>query len=220
MAYLDRADCLVRAKNRLNRPATDTAFTRSATDDIWLDFMTEANDELTKLIATFIPDIMVGSPLALSTADSGKTYTFGTDIDSANVFPLGWFSIFESRESMPDYPLVPGVDYTIEGTKIRIPNNNTRTFADGGPWVQMVPAANVITSSSQPTIPVLCRLAMVERMCEKASARLGMDPSPFEQQFAERWNEVLYAVRTQVMSKYGDTMRNRGASWWANRRRI
>ena len=101
-----------------------------------------------------------------------------------------------------------------------MPNDNTRTFADGGPWAQFISAANVITSSSQPTIPVICRLAMVERMAEKGARRLGVDSSEFRQGFQDQWDLVLEAVRTQAMNKYGANLRDRGASWWASRRRF
>lgn len=214
MAYLDRADCILRLKDRLNRPSTDSAFTVSATDDVWLRFMTEANDELTKLIAAFVPDAMIGVPTALVTADSGKTYTFGTDVDSANVFPLGFVNIYDTRNDIPDYPLIPGVDYTLEGTRIRIPYNVTRTFSDSGPWAQFINAANAITSSTQPTIPVLFRLAMVERTAAKGARRLGLDGSEFEAEFEKRWMEGLMAVRTQANGKYGANVSRRNWSYW------
>src|SRR5688572_23279592 len=101
MAYLDRADCVVRIKNRLNRPSSDTAFTRSVADDVILEFMTDAQDEITKAIATFIPDAMISVPTALTTADAGYTYTFGTDVDTAAVFPLGHFQVFSTRADIP-----------------------------------------------------------------------------------------------------------------------
>lgn len=220
MAYLDRADVLLRVKDRLNRPASDTAFTISATDDVLLRMMSEAQDEITKLIATYMPDIMRSVPTALTTADLGKTYTFGTDVDSANYFALGFFSVFAQRSDIPDFPLEPGVDFMIEGTTLRTPNNSTRSYPDGGPWAQFIPASNVITSSTQPTIPVLCRLAMVERTAEKAAKRIGLDPAEFQAEFDKRWLEMLGAVRTQATGKYGATIQHRPRSWWAGRRRF
>lgn len=217
MAYLDRADCILRIKDRLNRPATDTAFTISATDDVLLRMMTESQDEITKLIATYIPDAMITAPTAMTTADSGKTYTFGADVDTANYFPLGFFCVYATRSDIPDFPLEPGVDFVVEGTKIRMPNNATRTFSDGGPWAQTVNAANAITSSTEPTIPVICRLGLVEKTAAKAAVRLGLDPSEFDAAFNERWLEVLAAVRTQAMGKYGTTRRHRPSAW-PNRR--
>lgn len=221
MAYLDRADCLLRIKDRLNRPVADTAFTVSATDDVLLRMMTEAQDEITKLIATYIPDAMISAPTALVTADAGKTYTFGTDADAANYFPLGHFMVFATRADIPDFPLEPGVDFVFEGARIRIPANNTRTFADGGPWAQTVNAAvNQITGASEPSIPVITRLGLVEKTAAKAAVRLGLDPSEFDSAFNERWLEVLAAVRTQAMGKYGATLSNRSPAWWMSRRRI
>lgn len=209
MTYLNTADCVRRMKVGLNRPATDGAFTVTTADDVLYDALTEAQDAMTKLIATYIPDCMISDPTAMVTADSGKTYTFGTDVDSARYFPLGNFSVFATRADIPDFPLLPGVDYLVEGTKIRMPNNTTRTFADGGPWAQTINASNVIASGTEPTIPVICRLAMIEKAKSLVAPRVGLDSAAFDQDFNERWLEVLAAVRTQVVTKQGAPLSRR-----------
>lgn len=209
MAYLDRADCIQRVKNRLNRPTTDSAFTRSGTDDVILEFMSEAQERVTKMIATYIPDVMVTAPTALTTADSGLTYTFGTDADTANKFPMGHFSVYAARSDIPDFPLEPGVDFVIEGTKLRMVNNNARTFGDGGPWAQTVSASNVINGSTEPTIPVICRATMVELTAEKCARRLGLDSQEFKDAAGDAWGDVLTAVRSQAQGKYGAPLSRR-----------
>lgn len=218
MAYLDRADIILRVKDRLNRPTTDSAFTIAATDDVWLRFMTEAQDDVTKMIATYIPDAMISVPTALVTADSGITYTFGTDTDSANYFPLGHFSVYASRSDIPDFPLEPGIDFIIEGTRLRMVNNVARTFGDGGPWAQTVNASNVITSSTQPSIPVICRMTMVEITAEKGARRLGLDSQEFKDAAGDAWAKVLTAVRSQAQGKYGAPSRYRPQwQYWGRR---
>ncbi len=219
MAYLDKADLIRRLKVRLNRPTTDTAFTVSTTDDVLYDALTEAQDLMTKWIATFVPDVMSLAPVALSTADSGATYTFGTDADSANKFPLGFFSIFAARVDIPDNPLECEVDYLLEGTRIRIlPVGTTRTFADSGPYAMFVAASNVISSSTEPTIPVICRLALLSKAAAIAAIPIGMDPMPYDAQHDEECAAVLASVRTQAEGKYRPPMSRRTRSSWSRYR--
>lgn len=218
MAYLDSADIARRVNLRLNRPASDSAFTVSVTNDVIYDFATEEQDEITKLCASFIPDALVTVPTALSTADLGKTYTFGTDVDTAQIFALGHFEVFAVRADIPDNPLTPGIDYTVEGTKIRIPNNQSRTFADSGPWVQTVNPSNVMNASTQPTIPQICRLTLVARTTSRCADRLGLPTAKHDDDAEAAWLTVLAAVKTQAESKGGATLQNRARSWWMNRR--
>lgn len=216
MAYLDSADCLLRVKNRLNRPTSDEAFTRSSTDDIAYSAMTEANDELIKKIAVFIPDAMVTAPTLLTSADSGKTYTFGTDADAAAIFALGHFAIYENLESIPDYPLTDGVDYVIEGTKIRMPYNDTRTFS-AGPYAQSVTPGNVVNSSTQPTCPKIARLVMVEDTARRLAPLVGQDPRDFDEPYNDAWTNLLAAVRTQGVGKGGPLTTRRYPRYWSGR---
>lgn len=217
MAYLDAADCAVRVKNRLNRPTSEQAYTRSTTDDVLYEMMTEANDHIVKRIATFIPDAMISAPVELVSTDSGKTYDFPDDADSNPAFLLGHFKLYENRESIPDYPLVEGVDYVIEGTKIRLPYNDTRTFTDGGPWVQSVAPGGVVNASTQPTCPVIARLAMIEETCARLAPRVGRDPQEFADAMEREWSTVLAAVRTQGFKKGGRLTVRRYPRFWHGR---
>lgn len=218
MALWDSSDLVSRAKRRLNRPGTDEAFTESATDDVWYALGTESQDRVNKLLAIYVPEAVWTVPTEISSDDSGETYHFGNDTDSEAIFASGHFKLFENEESIPDYPLIPGVDFTIEhtvgadkGTVIRIPFNTTRTFTNGGPMAQYVAPSNIITSSTQPTIPKFARKPMVSDMVRLGMERLygtgaGADA---EVQFQAEWLETLAVIRTQASSKYGKTLRYR-----------
>lgn len=202
MAYLDSADIVRRIKLRLNRPTTDEAFTVSTTDDVLYDFASEAQDRVTKLIATFIPDAMWTVPTATATSDSGKTFTVGTDVDGDTIMALGHYRVYATRSDIPDNPLIPGVDYTTEGTLIRIPNNNTQVFGDGGtPWLQYVAPSNVMTSTTQPTVPKIARMCIVSDGARRCAERLGEDSSKHDSQFNADWLELLAAIKTQASQK-------------------
>lgn len=222
MAMWDSADCVRRAKLRLARPSTDSAFTESTTDDVWYDFASEAQDRVNRQLAIFVPDAVWTVPTEISSADGGYTYTFGTDVDTEAIFAFGHFKLFENLESIPDYPLEPGVDFTIEGTNtadkgtvIRIPANATRTFADGGPYAQYVAPSNVITSSTQPTIPKFARTCLVTDTEKRAWERLGMGgkADEAEERFQDEWIDILASIRTQAAKKTGAVLRNRPRSY-------
>lgn len=225
MSFLDSADIVARAKLRLARPSTDAAFTVSTTDDAWYSFASDAQRRVNTQLAIYVPDAVWTVPTELSSSDSGYTYTFGTDVDTEAIFALGHFKLYENQESIPDYPLTVGVDYTIEststadkGTVIRIPNNTSRTFTDGGPYAQYVAPSNVITSSTQPTIPKFARGAMIPEICRLARIRLGLDSQEFEVEFQREMMDVIAAIRTQGFGKYGQPLANRPRSYFRVRR--
>src|SRR5690348_6155626 len=85
MAKYDAADLLARCKRNAMRPATDA----QQTDADWYAFLTEAQDEWFQSIAVMCPEALYGPPTVLSTADQGLTFTFGTDADGNNIFPMG-----------------------------------------------------------------------------------------------------------------------------------
>jgi hypothetical protein len=219
MAYLDSADIVRRAKLRLNRPATDEAFTATTADDVLYDFATEEQDEITKLLAVYVPDALWTVPTALTSSDGGYTYGFGTDTDGAAIFALGRFHVYEARTHIPDTPLVVGVDFTVEGTVLRMPHQSPRTFADSGPWAQYVAPSNVITSSTQPTIPKIARLCLVARVASRGAKRLGLDPSEHDADAEASWLQVLAAIRTQAHGKGGAPYAHRPRTYdWRFRR--
>lgn len=180
----------------------------STSDDVLYDFASEEQDEITKLLAVYSPDALWTVPTLLTSSDAGYTYGFGTDTDSAAIFALGRFHVYESREHIPDTPLAPGVDFTVEATVLRMPNYAPRTFS-AGPYAQYVAPSNVITSTTQPTIPKIARLVLVARIAARAAKRLGLDASEHEADAESSWMTVLAAVRTQAAGKYGKPLLQR-----------
>lgn len=201
LAYLESADLVRRAKIRLARPTTDAAFTSSVADDVWYDCASEAQSRVNLDLATYIPDVTHTVPTALTSEDGGYTYGFGDDTDSEAIFALGQFSVYAARSDIPDYPLEHGIDFTVEGTVIRLPNNTSRTFADGGPWAQYVAPSNVITAETQPTVPKFARIALLAEMCRLAAGRVRDTSINWEQEYQDRWQQVLASARTQAFGK-------------------
>lgn len=214
MAYLDSADLLAKVKRALNRPTTDELFSDS---DIYA-WLSEGQRELVAKIATHAPAMLRVAPTALTSSDGGYTYSFPSGIR-----PLGYVRLYATRSAIPSDPLVPGVDFTWEGDRIRMPAHTTRTFADGGPWAQWVAEVTTeISASVEPVVyPTDARRWLVAYACEQAAYRANQDPTPWLLQQARIWSGnpadvsdtgLLGALKSQAWQQHAPA---RGArAWW------
>jgi hypothetical protein len=114
----DSSDLLTRFNAYAGRPTTD-----GITDAQKYQRLADAQNAVLVEIANVVPRIQYGAPTAMTSADSGYTWTFGTDGNGYSLFPLGKASIYPSLDAIPDYPWQPGIDYLDEGTQIRMPNH-------------------------------------------------------------------------------------------------
>lgn len=106
------------------RPAAD-----AVTDAAKYLRLTRAQNRIISLMTAVAPNslyphVAYGSLPTLTTTDQ-QVYTFGTDTNGYAKFPMGKGGIYQSLNDIPDFPLMPGRDYMIEGTQIRAPNNGT-----------------------------------------------------------------------------------------------
>lgn len=195
MSLFDAADLLSRAQVLFNRPATD----ESLTDAIWYTFLGHAQQRVVGLLAFHAPESNYGAPTLMSTADSGATYTFGSDTATGgNISPIGHVEI---RESPTGAMIPPSSDwdnttlaYLFESDKIRWPGQKTRTFADG-PYARFVTMPGLLDATHAPTLkPIFARELCVYDACERAAVRVGQDPTPYGQMFDARFPEVLQSV--------------------------
>lgn len=212
MADWDSADLLRRAKQLARVPAT------SAFDDAsWYDLLTEANAEVVPRIVQLAPEAQYGAPTAMVTGDGGATFTLGNDADGDPKFPIGHCELYISKRHIPDQPMEPGVDFLIEGGTIRIPNDRTKTFPDGGPWARFVlmPAKINASGGNGPTLkPKPARMAIVYGAIELYAMRPGSGISP--EKWAKKKDEaILNAVRT-LRTQYNMQAETGDSSSYAN----
>lgn len=197
MALYDSADLLQRLRDRLARPSTDEALP----DAMAYRFLGDAQRRLYELLAAHAPEAVLGAPVKLTTADSGATYTFGTDGDGANLVPLGGLVLLASPTGPPIYPASDfdaGTDgFLWNGATIRWPGGRSRTFADG-PYARFVAMPTTLDGSTAPTLqPKSARELIVYEAAALAAERLGMDSTPHRLAFDRRWPELLLALKTQ-----------------------
>ena len=125
----------------------------TVTDTVKYDFLARSQDRIISMMAPVVPNslypkVAYGSIPTLTTTDN-QVYTFGTDGRGYATFPMGKGGVFRSLNDIPSNPLIPGQDYMIEGTQIRVPNN--QTLPSTLYWYGIVsPAA--ITASTQPAL--------------------------------------------------------------------
>jgi hypothetical protein len=208
MARYDSADLLSRLKLVLNRPATDEAL---ADADLY-SFMGMAEEHVARYLASVCPEPMYGSLTALTTADSGATFTFGTDTDTANIHAFGHYELYPSLTSFPDSPLVEGVDFIWDGDKIRIPNARTIDT----PYGRWVTPPHLLNGSSAPTLkPLYARPLIVYKAAEwAAEQRLKQSGDPYRQAYAEMLPGILLSLKTSAYGQGGRASNMIQRPWW------
>lgn len=153
------ADLLQRFNDLTGRPASGDSMSDAqkyarladAQNVVW-------EDAVSRVPQAFYSKAAYGSTPTLTTTDQ-QIFTFGTDVNGSPLFPVGKFRIFQNLQSIPDYPWVEGIDYLVEGSQIRIPNNQTW----GGTlyWRGAAPL-ETLSASVQPSItPTWARILIV-----------------------------------------------------------
>lgn len=178
MANYDSADLLARALDEAGVPS-DQDFPSSAT---WYRWLSDGQEHWVGQIAIHVPWVMMGDPTLITSADSGETYTFGTDDDGEDITPLA-VQVYAAKDGRLLYPNTywnPNGDYVWEGDKIRFARGKTKQFSDG-PYARFVTPPDPITSGDEPTLkPVRARKLIVYRACALWAARGGLkNPSVF-----------------------------------------
>jgi len=150
MPYQTSAELLAGFKTFAQRPATD----ESLSDAQIYVLLSKGQEKCYEMFAAHFPEILYGAPTKMVTADSGATYTF-----ASSVFPYGSVEIRSSRKGALLVPTTDwgAGDYVWEGSKIRMPNNTTRTFSDG-PYARYITAPTEISATIEPVlVPAMAR---------------------------------------------------------------
>jgi hypothetical protein len=180
MSYLDSADCLARCKMLARRPTTD----EEMSDANWYSFLTEAQDYWVRVIAQHAPNLLCGVPTALTTADSGLTYTFST-------VPIAVLEVTTAKGGLP-VTIGPyydqQADFTWEGeSTLRACRNSARTFSSGL-YARWVVQPGAVSASSEPTLNAQYRLLLVPRAVTLWARRGGArDPAPYLAEEQRLW---------------------------------
>ena len=192
MSLWNSAGLLTQFNRLARRPSVD-----AITDATKYEMLARAQVNVIGQIAGIYPDGVYQAPAALTTSDN-QIFTFGTDGDGNAVAPMGFVGIYPSLESIPDYPLEPGLDYLDEGTQIRIPHNSTWSGTLYGRWI---PTPSDISASTQPALnPAPARRLIVLQAVMDFAAEGGGRPEIYaaaEREWAKAWPSWLMQWRTR-----------------------
>src|ERR1700730_6964824 len=175
------------------RPSAD-----AITDTVKYGLLADAQDAVMSRIAAICGKQQNQAPTAMSTADGGYTWTFGTDGNGYALYPLG-ARVYPTLTSIPDYPWTPGLDYLDEGTTIRMPNNMAWT---GSLYWYGIVGPQAISASVQPVIqPPPARILIVidaVRSFAEQFVRNGALIDQMEAKWAREWPDQMTAIRKHL----------------------
>lgn len=158
--------------------------------------LSKAQDAVLMDIMTTCPKALYQGPTAMTSADDGLTWTFGTDSNGYAVFPLGNAQIYPSANAYPNYPWVPGIDYLDRGTSIVMPNQTPW----GGTlyWVGVI-APQAITGIVQPVLqPPQARILIVIQAVKSFAQEFVRNPGlvdEMQNRWDDEWPRHITAIR-------------------------
>ena len=192
MSTYDSADLLARCKRLADVPGVDEGFD----DDDWYALLTDAQHHYYSEYATYVPHVLISAPTLLTSTDSNYTYNM-----PSSVVPL----YVEVYDSTTGRLLRPGAywdgqsDYVWEGTRIRIPDGATKSFASG-PYARYIASPSAIDGSTEPTlVPAHTRRLLVWRAVGDWASRPGslVPAKTFRDAETELWGKILVSLKTQ-----------------------
>lgn len=193
MATWDSSWLLSVWKRKAGRPTTD-----EIADPTIYQMLTEAQEAVITQIESIYPNALYQAPTALTTADGGATFTFGTDPNGYAVAPRGHVGIYSSLGSIPDNPWMAGLDYLDEGTQIRLPNNRTFGGTLYGRWV---PTPHDIDASHNPALfPPSSRMLIALRSVADWASESNRNPAlsaAMEGEYQREFPRHMLAWRTR-----------------------
>lgn len=184
MATFASADLLALFNDYAGRPASGDAIS----DANKYKRLARAQDVVIEDLSARIPEpyyshAAYGSTPTMTAVTGNQVFTFGTDANSDASFPIGKVNIYSSLSSIPDAPLLEGVDFLWEGNQIRIPNN--RTYTGTLYWRGIAPA-EALSGSVQPTLsPPPLRILIVYEAVRAYAVEGGRNPELAQQMASE-----------------------------------
>lgn len=215
MASFDSADLLSRLRREIRQPS-GTVFPADA--DLYV-LLGEAQIKVMLDFDRIVPRANIGVPTLMTTADAGYTYTFGTDGDGNALFPLGAVMVYRQQTDVPDFPMVEGVDYLMEGDKIRFPNNRPYSGSTAPYW-QGVTMPLKLDGSTAPVLkPIQARMLLVYEAAVRYQTMVGGDTTGFSNKYDTAFLQIVGALQKQYARQASIAATNPAAGpararWW------
>lgn len=168
-------------------------------------WLADGESEVINRIAAVKPSILYGAPTAMTTADGGLTFTFGTDGNGYALFPMGQAGIYPSLNAIPGGAWVPGQDYLDEGTTIRMVNATpyTGTLYWYGITPKQQMSASVQPVLYPPPIRMLSVIWATKCFAEAGGIRNERLSDRMEKRFEKSLGETMTMLRKHFKSGGG-----------------
>lgn len=217
MADFDAADLLSRFQTvtGLGSNTTDTSTTAIYA------LLSNGQRRMAQVLAAHCPWTQITAPTAITSSDSGVTYTLAS-------YPLGHFELYDGVAGPQILPVGYGQNawdgYVLEGQTVRWPGNRARTFANGL-YARYLAVPSAISGSSAPTLkPEYARQGIVYMAASEWAHHGGdVDPAPYDellQQFL--WGDprmpgdvgLIGALKTQAAGMGMGAGVGVPGAWW------
>ena len=189
-------------------------------DELWTSaraytWLADAQESVYADLAPRAPGAFVSAPVQLTSADSGVTFTYGT-----NVYPFGHVEVYAreraGRELFASSYGNAGGDFVIEGGRIRTPGNRARTYASG-PWARFTAFPAAISASVEPSLepPQARELILFKALENAADVSAGMmDASVWSAKYEAARKKWLVVWQTQYATQGAPGLPGAGGVWW------
>ena len=178
------ADLITRIRRVLPQPGN---LDFPSTNDLYA-FLMEAENETKRDLLGPCPWLVLQAPTLMTTADSGLTWTFGSDADGNAIAPFGEYALYRRLTDIPDFPLERGVDYQDELIRIRMPAGRADpiSYPDGAPYFYGNIPTLFIDATHDPTLPPIdARILLVWKAAANALIALGADEGDAEKRYSQ-----------------------------------
>ena len=128
--------------------------------------------------------------------------------------PMGHAEIYPSLAAIPSSPLLPGSDFVVEGSLIRIAGNRSQAFASG-PYARFVARPDTALGLGvDPTLfPKNARMLLVWKALEAWASRPGSGASP--NYFMAKYQAAREAMWIELATEYNKQAGSSAmGSWW------
>ena len=143
-----------------------------------------------------------GTITATITPDPAYIFTFGADRDGNNLYPVGKTTLYQTLTDIPDWPLYEGVDFEMEGNKVRAMDGVPWPFSSP-PYFQSLILPLTLSATVAPVLrPVQARCLIVDAASVRYAEDTSTDAKVFEARYEKHWNQMLPMIQTQYAAPF------------------
>lgn len=136
------------------------------------------------------------------TPDPTYSFTFGVDADGNNLYPVGALQLFNLLTDMYDNPLYEGVDFQMEGNRVRTIDGNPWPYS-APPFYQSLILPLTLSATVPPTLrPVQARCLIVDAASVRYAEDTSTDAAIFEKRYEKHWSQMLPMIQAQYAAPF------------------